>query len=231
MSLEGARLVPHYFPGTGKSYDRVVAWTTLGLDARWKRRMLALLPEDATAVLELACGTGILTAQILARCPRARVLGVDVTADYLRVSRERFASEPRVELRLGDATTTPVADRGPFDVLISSYIPKYVDLDRLLDHLGPSLRPGAVLVLHDFTRPRGTIPRAGWRAWMWLLERCAPRFHPEWSNLFDRSLKRLIVESRWASELQRALTARGYRDVARIRLSWGSAAIVTARRA
>lgn len=231
MSVEGARLVPHYFPGTGRSYDRVVAWTTLGLDGRWKRRMIELVPPEATAVLELACGTGILTAQLLERCPRARVLGVDVTEDYLRVSRERFAAEPRVELRLGDATTTLVADRGPFDVLISSYIPKYVDVGRLLDHLGPALRSGAWVVLHDFTRPRGTLPRALWRAWMWLLERFAPRFHPEWSNCFDRSLPHLIAESRWVADLTRELAARGYRDVARRRLSFGTAAIVVARRA
>jgi demethylmenaquinone methyltransferase/2-methoxy-6-polyprenyl-1,4-benzoquinol methylase len=230
MSAEGARFVPHYFPGTGHSYDRVVAWTTLGLDRRWKRRMVELLPPDASAVLELACGTGILTERVLARCPGARVLGVDVTEDYLRVSRERFAGDPRVELRLGDATTTPVVDRGPFDVLISSYIPKYVDVGRLLDHVTPALRPGALVVLHDFTRPRGTLPRALWRVWMWLLERFAPWFHPEWSNLFDRSLKDLIVRSRWADDLERELAVRGYRDVRRLRLSFGTAALVVARR-
>jgi ubiquinone/menaquinone biosynthesis C-methylase UbiE len=230
MSLEGAKYVPHYFPGTGHSYDRVVAWTTLGLDRRWKRRMVERLPAGTSSVLELACGTGILTAMVLERFPGARVLGVDVTEDYLRVSRERFASDPRVTLRLGDATTTPVADRGPFDVLISSYIPKYVDCARLIEHVTPALAPGAVVVLHDFTRPRGVIPRALWRTWMFLLERFAPWFHPEWSNLFDRSLKRLIVESHWSRDLRAALLANGYVDVELRRLYFGTAAMVLARK-
>src|SRR5207244_1743907 len=124
---------------------------------------------------------------------RARVLGVDVTEDYLRVSRARFASDPRVELLLGDATTVPVADRGPFDAVLSSYIPKYVDPGALLDHVGPSLRSGGVVVLHDFTRPRGVLPRLLWRAWMGTLNLVAPWFHPEWRNVFDASLPKLIV--------------------------------------
>jgi hypothetical protein len=113
---------------------------------------------------------------------------------------------------------------------VSSYIPKYVDCGKLLDHVGPSLRAGGVVVFHDFTRPRGVFPRAFWRAWMWLLERFAPWFHPEWSNLFDKSLPRLIVESRWTDDLRRGLAERGFTDVERIRLSSGTAAIVTARK-
>ena len=79
---------------------------------------------------------------------------------------------------------TPVADRGPFDAIVSSYLPKYVDPERLLDNVLPALRPGGVVVLHDFTRPAAPIPWLVWRAWYAVLESVAPRRHPEWRNVY-----------------------------------------------
>jgi demethylmenaquinone methyltransferase/2-methoxy-6-polyprenyl-1,4-benzoquinol methylase len=230
MTVPGEAYVEHYFPGTGASYDRVVAWTTLGNDRRWKRRMLDFLPTDTSSVLELACGTGILTRMILNRFPKSRVLGVDIMEDYLRFARERFEKEPRVELRLGDATKTPVADRGPFDVVISSYIPKYVDPYVLLDHLTPSIKSGGLIVMHDFSKPRAVVPWLFWRAWMGTLNLIAPWFHKEWANCFDRSLPKMIAESRWVAILRDALRTRGYLDESRIRLTFGMASIVVARK-
>ena len=169
MSVSGEALVPVIFPGTGRSYDRVVRWTTLGLDARWKRRLIEGLPPSKN-VLELASGTGILTAAILEKCPEARWTGVDITDDYMHVGRERFAASGRdLDFRLGDAVTVPVADRGPFDAVVSCYIPKYVSSERLVAHLTPSMAPGGVLRFHDFTKPRGVFPWAVWRSWFGLL--------------------------------------------------------------
>ena len=101
MAIDGRTLPEKFFPGTGRSYDRVVAWTTLGFDGRWKRRLVRRLPE-CSSILELASGTGILTAMLLERFPKARVTGVDMTADYMEVARERLASAfPEASRRFG----------------------------------------------------------------------------------------------------------------------------------
>jgi demethylmenaquinone methyltransferase/2-methoxy-6-polyprenyl-1,4-benzoquinol methylase len=230
MGESGERYVARFFPGTGHSYDRVVAWTTLGLDARWKRRMLALVPPSRV-VLDLACGTGIVTFALLDRFPSARVVGVDVTEDYLAVARAKHqARGGDVTWLSGDAVATPVAGWGPFDAIVSSYLPKYVDPDRLLDNVLPALRPGGAVVLHDFTRPAALVPRLVWRAWYALLESLAPRRHPEWRPVFDGSLRRLVTASRWAGTFRLALQRRGYQEVRVYRLCFGSAAILTARK-
>jgi demethylmenaquinone methyltransferase/2-methoxy-6-polyprenyl-1,4-benzoquinol methylase len=230
MGGSGERYVSHFFPGTGNSYDRVVAWTTLGLDARWKRRMLDLVPPSRV-VLDLACGTGIVTFALLDRFPAARVVGVDVTEDYLAVARAKHqARGGDVVWLLGDAVATPVADWGPFDAIVSSYLPKYVNPDRLLDNVLPALRPGGVVVLHDFTRPAAALPRLLWRAWYAVLEGVAPRRHPEWRNVFDGSLRRLVAGTRWVGTFRVALQLRGYEEVRVCRLTFGAAAIVAARK-
>jgi demethylmenaquinone methyltransferase/2-methoxy-6-polyprenyl-1,4-benzoquinol methylase len=230
MSEPGERYVANFFPGTGRSYDRVVAWTTLGLDALWKRRLLELVPPSQT-ILDLACGTGIVTFALLHRFPAARVVGVDITEDYLAVARAKHrARGGDVVWLLGDAVATSVTEWGPFDAIVSSYLPKYVDPDRLLDNVLPALRPGGVILLHDFTRPAAFVPRLVWRAWYAILECVAPRWHAEWRNVFDGSLRRLVSETEWVAMFLAALQRRGYEEVGLCRLTFRSAAIVTARK-
>ena len=160
MSKSGERYVAHFFPDTGRSYDRVVAWTTVGFDVRWKRRLLDLVPPSR-AVLDLACGTGIVTFALLGRFPAARVVGVDVTEDYLAVARAKHqARGGDVVWLLGDAVATPVASRGPFDAIVSSYLPKFVDPERLLDTSSPrSDRAGSSSCM---TSPGPPRPSRGW---------------------------------------------------------------------
>jgi ubiquinone/menaquinone biosynthesis C-methylase UbiE len=230
MGKSGERYVTRFFPDTGRSYDRVVAWTTLGFDARWKRRLLDLVPPSR-AILDLACGTGIVTFALLDRFPAARVVGVDVTEDYLAVARAKHQARGGDVVWLqGDAVTAAVGQWGPYDAIVSSYLPKYVDADRLLDNVLPALRPGGAIVLHDFTQPAAALPRLFWRAWYALLEGVAPWRHPEWRNAFDGSLRRLVAETRWVGTFQMALRRRGYTEVRVSRLTFGSAAIVTARK-
>ena len=182
-------------------------------------------------LLELACGTGILTARLLAQNPGARFTGVDITDDYLQVARAKLAtSGGDVEFRLGDAVSVPVADRGPFDAIVSCYIPKYLDVERLVAHLTPAAAPGAVIVLHDFSHPRGFVPRLLWRCWFGILNAIAPLLHPEWRRVFDASLTELIRTSKWVRLLRQALERHGWTDVIVTRLTHGAATLVSARR-
>ena len=100
-----AEMVHRLFSGTGTTYDRIVGLTTLGLDGRWKERILEKIPAWSTRIVDQACGTGILTLKIARKFPHARVTGVDVTEEYLRIANERVKASglPNVELILGRA--------------------------------------------------------------------------------------------------------------------------------
>ena len=84
-------LVERFFRGTGATYDLVVNAATFGIDRRWKRRLVGLIPAHATRILDLACGTGISTAAIARRFPQAGIVGVE-------------SGPGRVSLLLGDKT-------------------------------------------------------------------------------------------------------------------------------
>jgi demethylmenaquinone methyltransferase/2-methoxy-6-polyprenyl-1,4-benzoquinol methylase len=82
-------LVERFFAGTERSYDAMVHWATLGFDGRWKRRMLAHIPDGDGPVLDLACGTGISTLSIARRFPGRLVIGVELRDEDLQIAREK----------------------------------------------------------------------------------------------------------------------------------------------
>ena len=90
MSKENPKdLVPQFFNDTSNSYDKIVNYTTFGRDSFWKHKILEQLSNEKT-VLDLACGTGILTKQIVEKLPRAEIVGVDITKNYLEKAKNKL---------------------------------------------------------------------------------------------------------------------------------------------
>jgi demethylmenaquinone methyltransferase / 2-methoxy-6-polyprenyl-1,4-benzoquinol methylase len=223
-------LVFHLFRETGASYDEVVERTTLGMDSRWKRAMLAHV-RDPRRVLDLASGTGIVTFKIAEKWPACRVTGVELQPEYCRIAVERAAERGlagRVELVCSRAEDAPL-EPGAYDHVISSYLPKYADLGRLVPRLHAALAPGGRIILHDFTYPQDPRALAEWTAAFERFAREAEAQSPEWVTIF-RELPDIVRRSTWVPDLERELARCGFREIAVESLSMGCAAIVTARR-
>lgn len=77
--------------------------------SRIQRRNAALVaglhpePETVRRALDIGCGTGALTGELLSRLPSAHITALDVSADMLARARARTAGQSvdRVEFRLG----------------------------------------------------------------------------------------------------------------------------------
>jgi demethylmenaquinone methyltransferase/2-methoxy-6-polyprenyl-1,4-benzoquinol methylase len=228
MKDSRAELVERFFTGTGRSYDLVVRLGTLGLDVYWKRRIFAKVPPSES-ILDLACGTGIVTFALARHHPHARIVGVDMTDDYLRVARKK-ASRLGVNVEFIHANAETVRLQGMFDCITSSYIPKYVDANKLLENITPVLRSGGVIVLHDFLYPKHPLARSIWHGYNRALNFFGRRLFPEWREVFDNNLTDLIVRSNWLEEFAAAFSRFGYIDIKIERLTLGSAAIISAKK-
>ena len=105
---------------------------------------------EGCTVLDVACGTGVLTPDYLAR-DVASVTAVDISPEMIRRARDKLRDD-RVQFLCGDVETLDVGR--DFDaVVVYNAFPHFPDPERLVAHLASLLRPGGVLtVAHGMGR-------------------------------------------------------------------------------
>jgi len=152
------------FTGIAVSYDRVATILSLGQDPRWRRALVdAIDARPSDRVLDVATGTGMV-AQALHDRYGCAVVGLDQSADMLRVARTREGVfEELVEAR---AERLPFADAA-FDHLTFTYLLRYVDDPAAtMRELARVVKPGGRVAMVEFG-----VPAGGWRLLWWAYTR------------------------------------------------------------
>lgn len=102
-----------------------------------------LAPAGDETVLDAGCGTGRITAELAARVPRGRVVGVDASPEMVARAREHLGDRAEVL----QADLLDLTFQGEFDAVFSTATFHWVlDHDRLFRRLHAALRPGGRLV-------------------------------------------------------------------------------------
>jgi demethylmenaquinone methyltransferase/2-methoxy-6-polyprenyl-1,4-benzoquinol methylase len=167
LSGQPNRFAQQLFDGLPARYDRLAEVLSLGQNGRWRQAMVdAVAKGSPTSVLDVATGPAGVALQLAART-RARVTGVDITAQMLRTGVANVARSPqagRVGLLLARAEQLPFPDEC-FDAVTFTYLLRYVSSPAsTLRELVRVLKPGGVLANLEFHVPRGTL----WHP-LWLL--------------------------------------------------------------
>lgn len=198
MKTQSAKeLVPRFFEKTAHTYDKIVNLTTFGKDKYWKKEIIKKVP-NCSSVLDLACGTGILTFQIAKKLPDAKILGVDITESYLEIARKKLKHYQKISFLCQDAEKLNLGQK--FDCITSSYIPKYCNAEALIKMCLNHLNPGGKIILHDFTCPKNKIVRSLWNLYFVVLH-LAGYLLPNWEDVFVE-LPKLIRETRWLDDYE-----------------------------
>jgi demethylmenaquinone methyltransferase / 2-methoxy-6-polyprenyl-1,4-benzoquinol methylase len=112
-------------------------------------------------VLDVATGTGLVAAELVAR--GFRVTGVDQSPGMLKQARARF--DHRVELVEAPAESLPFDDAS-FDHLTVTYLLRYVaDPGATLAELARVVRPGGTVASLEFGVPR-RVARPAWELYV-----------------------------------------------------------------
>ncbi len=158
------------FSGLPRRYDQLSAALSFWQDPRWRRALVSeVAPRAGQRVLDVATGTGMVAAELLARA-ECSVVGVDQSPQMLAAARARFARAPaalgaRVELIEGQAERLPFADAS-FDALTVTYLLRYVDDPAAtVRELARVVRPGARVASLEFGVPPWRPARAAWRVY------------------------------------------------------------------
>jgi demethylmenaquinone methyltransferase/2-methoxy-6-polyprenyl-1,4-benzoquinol methylase len=201
------------------SYDLISRLATFGQDIAWKHQIIKAV-SHRSHILELACGTGILSSMLAER--GKNVTGIDLTFEYLLTLKSKL----NIPIAQGTAEVLPYRDES-FDAMVSSYLAKYVNVQKVIDECWRVLKPGGIVVFHDFTYPRGIICIL-WHTYFELL-RLAGRFVASWKVVFGE-LDDVIKKSDWVDQTIHALRDRKFQNVNCRRYTARTSAIVYAEK-
>jgi demethylmenaquinone methyltransferase/2-methoxy-6-polyprenyl-1,4-benzoquinol methylase len=165
--------VASMFDSIAPVYDRINTIMTAGMDRRWRRaavRAARLSPGDSA--LDVACGTGKLTAALAAAVgPVGRVVGLDLSAAMLDEARRAFGDLVQVEFRAGNALALPF-EPGTFDAAAIAFgLRNLASFEDGFRELARVVRPGGRVVCLELTMPR---PRIAGRFYSAVFGRMAP---------------------------------------------------------
>ena len=154
------------FDRGASAYDRLVG-ANPGYHAHLRRSARAL--EGRERLLDAGCGTGASTAALLAAAPGARIVGVDASAGMLAEARAKSWPESVAFVHARVEELAEAGVRGPFDGIFAAYlIRNLADPDAALRSLRALLRPGGLLVVHDYSLG-GPPARLVWHAVCWTV--------------------------------------------------------------
>ena len=183
-------------------YDILAPVMTLGQEGRYRKLAIRLLGlQGVERVLDVGCGTGVLTRQIARRLsgPDACVIGLDAAPKMIGVARRRAAGLPHLRFDVGVAETLAYGDAS-FDCAVSTFFFHHIDAElkrRSLAELRRVLKPGGCLIIVDVDVPSN-----------WFGRLCA------WSGYW--LFKQEEIRENIRGELRRALADIPFREVSRV---------------
>ena len=182
------------------TYDLVAWLVSFGQWAAWRRTALLFLGEGP--VLELACGTGGLMADMSAQGEVP--VGFDLSPHMVRLTRRRLMKRgltPR--LVRGEGQTLPFPDAS-FASVVTTFPTEFIVDPRTLVSIARVLRPGGRLIVVAMGELQGPGPLH--RFVEWLYQITGQRRFPE-TRLLAR-LEAFGFAARWESATTENATAR-----------------------
>ncbi|HEX2113138.1 MAG TPA: class I SAM-dependent methyltransferase [Alphaproteobacteria bacterium] len=137
---------------------------------RWSRQLAPRFLDWLAAAngldwLDVGCGTGALSAAILARCNPANLIAIDQSEGFVAMARATVPDR-RAEFRVGDAHTLEM-DTGRRDVIASALVLNFMaDKHRALVEMKRVARVGGMVSFYVWDYPGGGVEfiRAFWDA-------------------------------------------------------------------
>ena len=150
--------VERMFDRISPRYDLLNRLLSLGIDQRWRRRVVRRLRADGVQqLLDVATGTGDLAIMAASAVPR--ITGVDISAGMLEQGRRKLKEkglEHQVELVQADGIALPFSDDRFDAVTVAFGVRNFEDLEGGIAEMQRVIRPGGHLHVLEFSKPRRT---------------------------------------------------------------------------
>lgn len=150
--------VSEMFDTIAPRYDFMNRFLSAGIDISWRRKAIRLFQKDnPTYILDVATGTGdmaIMAAKIL---QPEKIAGIDISEGMLEIGRKKIEKEglgTKIALFRGDGETINFANETFDGVMVAFGVRNFENLEKGLQEILRVLKPGAQLVVLEFSKPR-----------------------------------------------------------------------------
>jgi demethylmenaquinone methyltransferase/2-methoxy-6-polyprenyl-1,4-benzoquinol methylase len=144
-------------------YDFLNHFLSFGLDYYWRRKGVRMIKDHLTtiqnpAILDIACGTGDLSFEILRQIPDAHIIGIDLARPMLDIFQKK-SNEKRASIliELGDVEALRYADHSFDAVTIGFATRNFSRLDIAFKEIHRVLKPGGIFINLELSKPRGGL--------------------------------------------------------------------------
>ena len=170
----------------GKTYERMMG--------RWSKRVGAIFldwlnPPKNLKWIEVGCGNGAFTEELIARCAPLEVTAIDPSEGQLAFARTRPGAK-LAQFRQADAQTLPFPDRS-FDAaamaLVITFIP---DPAKAVAEMARVVRPGGIIATYMWDTLAGGVPLAP-------LKRALKSMGKDYARMSSTASKRDVMQSLW----------------------------------
>ena len=142
--------------------------------------------NDVHCILDLGCGTGTLTLAISDIFPKAKVTGLDLSENMIKMAQSRCQMNDQISFHQSSALENPFVDDS-FDLLVSSSSFHYwPDLEKGLSEMFRIAKPGAQIIIGDWCNDYLYVKCLRMYLRLKGLEPGTPLSSYELSNLFEK---------------------------------------------
>jgi demethylmenaquinone methyltransferase / 2-methoxy-6-polyprenyl-1,4-benzoquinol methylase len=224
--------VTKMFNNISHRYDFLNHLLSLGIDKLWRKTAIDLLrPLNPQFILDVATGTGDFAIQALVLNPR-KITGIDISDGMLNIGRKKVAKlglSDKIELLNGDSENLSFKDDAFDAVTVGFGVRNFEELEKGLSEIRRVLKPGALLVVLEFSRPRKFPMR---QLYNFYFKNILPGLGRLISN--DKSAYTYLPESVEAfpdgMDFENILKKVGFKETACKPLTFGISSIYTARK-
>ncbi len=220
------KLFDHIAP----TYDLLNHLLSLGRDIYWRKRASQELDGIEGWILDVATGTGEMAIKLLQMGgDRRRVMGLDFSKPMLRTAYRKIRSKGylrNIILGHGDALFLPFKENVFSASLMAFGLRNIVQKERALDEMIRVVKPGAKVVILEFTLPQNGMMR---RLYLFYFQKILPWLGGLISG--DREAYAYLPESVSnfpnAQDYERLLKKSGLRVVSTQKLTFGVVSIIS----
>ena len=178
--------VSEMFDDIAGKYDFMNRFLSAGIDRSWRKKAIMELEKDRPKyILDVATGTGDMAITAAKLLNPQKITGIDISEKMLEIGRKKIDNEgltANIELLTGDSETINFADNTFDGVMVAFGVRNFENLQKGLSEILRVMKPGARLVVLEFSKPKAGLIKL---LYHWYMGKLAPSI----AKMFNQNKK------------------------------------------